>query len=641
MAELPVDPPSEAGYRSASMPRGRTWLVAMLVVVGVTTLAAPSASASGVACAGCSGTYTGSWSAQIQNVTPEGTVTYGMSLSWTEMLTTATGGNGASGVWSLASAQGTVTFTNSGSSSDDCSASLTPNLALAGDITQFGPQVEEGSAVTVSAHPPTYWSGDPTEPLVSSDNTHAGCDFTNELAYESGFWTGFSGASCHYAGPSAAEAMSFPVGPTTTITDNCDGQGSDSFGATGTATLKSQITLTAPGGTCTCTCAAAAAARPALSSNPSPGCPDHYQIELKAWIPYATIVDPLLPVPVLATPSELAGSCLARYRLLRGPGLLSAEFAGDNHTGYAGNSDRVTVTVGFDWDGTTISNVSAQTHVPASPTHLIETFREFLGRSWTCPEQLQAQDAANSSAGGTSATLTINSGNPFFNLSGVELAPPIYSVLTASFSGPTSLTLAWTTSLFPSHGFTVTQNGTQLYQRITWSPTCLDVHGVHGAVTLAALLNARDNQGSVTVDTNGSYAPLTASCATVSPQAGVTGPSSDGVAPVNGAGRVQLPNVVSCGSTSCTVQTTATSRTGGGAATVANEPRLIGETRTKLKRGQAIRAPLTLSSSALLRVKRGGRLHAVIKIALVAAQRRLASKTVSATLSYVATDKRR
>lgn len=232
----------------ASIPRGRTWLV-VLGVWGTVAFGASGASASGVVCAACSGTYTGSWSAQIQNVTPEGTATYGMSLSWTEMLTTPTGGNGASGVWSLASAQGTVTFTNSASPSDDCSASLTPNLALAGDITQFGPAVSEGpSAITVSADLPTYWSGDPTqtpEPLVSSDNTHPGCCFTNELAYDSGFWTGFSGSSCYYA-----EAMSFPLGTSTTITDNCDGEGSDNLGATGTATLKSQLTLSPGSSSC-------------------------------------------------------------------------------------------------------------------------------------------------------------------------------------------------------------------------------------------------------------------------------------------------------------------------------------------------------------------------------------------------------
>ena len=255
----------------ASIPRGRTRLV-VLGVLGAVAFGASGASASGVACAACSGTYTGSWSAQIQNTTPEGTVTYGVSLSWAETLSTPTGGNGASGVWSLTSAQGTVTFTNSGSPSDDCSATLSPNSALAADIGQSGPQVIEGSAVTVSAYPPTYWSGDPTqtsEPLVSSDDTDPGCDFTNALGYNSGFWTGFTGSDCHYAGTSAAEAMSFPVGTTTTMTDNCDGQGSDSFGATGTATLKSQLTLTAPGA-CTCACAAKAGAGDAHAAAASP-----------------------------------------------------------------------------------------------------------------------------------------------------------------------------------------------------------------------------------------------------------------------------------------------------------------------------------------------------------------------------------
>ena len=141
----------EIGQRTrfVLMPWGRAWFVVVLVFMGAATLAPSSASASGVACASCSGTYTGSWSAQIQNTTPEGRYS-GMSLQLDQTLTTPTGGNGASGVWSLASAQGTVTFTNSGSSSDDCSASLTPNLAVAGDITQFGPQVVEGSAVTVA-----------------------------------------------------------------------------------------------------------------------------------------------------------------------------------------------------------------------------------------------------------------------------------------------------------------------------------------------------------------------------------------------------------------------------------------------------------------------------------------------------------
>jgi len=256
--------------RLVSMPWARAWLAVGLVFAGVATLGASSASASGVACADCSGSYTGSWSAQTQYVTPEGTITDGMSLMWTETLTTPTGGNGASGVWSLASAQGTVTRMDSGDSSNDCSASLLPNLALAGDIAQFGPQVSEGaSAIVVNAYPPTYWSGDPTqtsEPLVSSDDTDPGCYFTDELAYDSGFWTSFTGGSCHYAGISA-EAMSFPIGTKQTIADNCDVQGSDSFGRTGTATLTSQLTISGPG---SCALAAAAASPLVVAIQPNP-----------------------------------------------------------------------------------------------------------------------------------------------------------------------------------------------------------------------------------------------------------------------------------------------------------------------------------------------------------------------------------
>ena len=226
------------------MSRGRTWVVAVLVVVSAAVLGASIASASGVACASCSGTYTGSWSAQDQYSTPEGTQTASLSLSWTETLITAAGSG--NGVWSLTSAQGTISFTNSGDSSDDCTATLSPNPALAGNVTMYAPQVTEGpSVVAVGGGPPTYWSAG--QPLVSSDNTHPGCYFTNELSYESGFWTKFTGSSCHYAGPSANEAMSFPVGPPTTIADNCDVQGSDSFGRMGTATLTSKLTLSAPG----------------------------------------------------------------------------------------------------------------------------------------------------------------------------------------------------------------------------------------------------------------------------------------------------------------------------------------------------------------------------------------------------------
>lgn len=233
------------------MSRGRTWVVVVLVAVGAALLGASSASASGVVCPGCTGTYTGMWTAHTTVTNDGNSATQDLSLSWTESLQTAPGAGGP--VWSLASAQGTITYDLTGDTPEHCSASLTPNLALAADITEFAPQVVEGaSAIAVNAAPPTYWSGDPAsdpEVLVSSDDTNDNCSYTpNDTAYNSGFWTGFSGSSCHYAG-TGAEAMSFPLFASTTIGDNCDVQGSDGTpgGKTGTATLSSQLTLTPPG----------------------------------------------------------------------------------------------------------------------------------------------------------------------------------------------------------------------------------------------------------------------------------------------------------------------------------------------------------------------------------------------------------
>jgi len=100
----------------------------MLVMVGAMALGMSSAHASGVACAGCSGTYMGSWSAQIQSSGPDGTVMSSLSLSWTETLTTAAGSG--TGVWSLTSARGTI-CTPAPIPGVDCTATLSPS-AIAG-----------------------------------------------------------------------------------------------------------------------------------------------------------------------------------------------------------------------------------------------------------------------------------------------------------------------------------------------------------------------------------------------------------------------------------------------------------------------------------------------------------------------------
>ena len=103
------------------MARGRIWLV-VTVVAAVVAAAAPTASASGVSCADCSGRYTGSWSAKVQFIGSSATATYSVSLNWTETLKTPSGST--SGVWSLVSAQGTVSYVSSANPNADCTATL-------------------------------------------------------------------------------------------------------------------------------------------------------------------------------------------------------------------------------------------------------------------------------------------------------------------------------------------------------------------------------------------------------------------------------------------------------------------------------------------------------------------------------------
>ncbi|HUA69631.1 MAG TPA: hypothetical protein VMA96_01065, partial [Solirubrobacteraceae bacterium] len=168
-------------------------------------------------------------------------------LSWTETLKQVQGG---SSFWQLTSANGTVQFTNTGDTSDNCDATLSPNPAIAGNVTEFAPQIVQGAiSVSVSAEPPTYWSGQAStapDPLLSSDALDPGCYFSNNTAYASGFWTSFTGSECHYT-DGGGEAMVFPLDATSTVYDNCSAQGSDAQGDTGTATLTSQLTLTPPG----------------------------------------------------------------------------------------------------------------------------------------------------------------------------------------------------------------------------------------------------------------------------------------------------------------------------------------------------------------------------------------------------------
>jgi hypothetical protein len=196
-----------------------------------------SAGASGVACGGCVGSYSGTWNAQVSYAHG---VTAALSLGWTESLVPGSNGESA---WELASVSNNsnVQFSDPGPPNTSCTASLSANPALAGNLGGvFGPQVTEGgSSIMIDPWPPTWWSSSPStypDPLVSTPVTeNSECDNTSlETAYEDGFWT-FSGNDCH-------PQISVPVAAKSTVQDDCIATGSGNE-ATGTGTLHSTLTI--------------------------------------------------------------------------------------------------------------------------------------------------------------------------------------------------------------------------------------------------------------------------------------------------------------------------------------------------------------------------------------------------------------
>jgi hypothetical protein len=225
-------------------------VVALVALLGM--VSAGSARASGVECVNCTGSYSGTWTANVQYF--NGASASLTMLNWTETLVPGSAASGGYSAWDLTSASGTVTF-NQPSDGDSCSASLSPNPQVAdGLLNTFGPQVEEGSDTTIDPWPPSWWSsiaGATGPALISTPSTgDSNCDFTSsETAYEDGGWS-FSGAGCN-------TEISVPTGSTETVPDDCTGKYSDAFGNKGTGTLQSTLTISTLG-TCTCSCGAAA-----------------------------------------------------------------------------------------------------------------------------------------------------------------------------------------------------------------------------------------------------------------------------------------------------------------------------------------------------------------------------------------------
>jgi hypothetical protein len=230
----------------------------------------------------------------------------------------------------------------------------------------------------------------------------------------------------------------------------------------------------------------------------------HFHIELKGWIPQAQVVDPFDPFDAwpYAFASRTEGTCLTVPPSLQSSTTITARFLGDNHGPYAG-SFRALGAIDFDWDGTSLLNVT-----PANPmegfTHRLQIY-SIAGKGARCMFVGHAP---------TSGISERQSGGPAFELgiccaSGkdplVSSAPSFHAVVDGLISSQDELSYTFDSSGFPSIGVQVTRDGTLADTNTLNDANCLsqsDVLGVPAIGKLAAGFSVIEEGDEVIVPAN-------------------------------------------------------------------------------------------------------------------------------------------
>ncbi|HEY7138310.1 MAG TPA: PKD domain-containing protein [Acidimicrobiia bacterium] len=156
----------------------------------------------------------------------------------------------------------------------------------------------------------------------------------------------------------------------------------------------------------------------------------HYRIEMKAWIPQASVVDPLAPqtvsFPVWLAPlvTGQLGPCIqnaARGLTINQNLTIRSQFIGDGHADYgavnAGVADfRVRNVVEFDWDGARIRNFVPDTSNPGFGRTIRQLVVSAPGKpTTTCSQRADASPAfryQDSQTGNTTFSIGVSGYDP-------------------------------------------------------------------------------------------------------------------------------------------------------------------------------------------------------------------------------------
>lgn len=238
-----------------------------------------------------------------------------------------------------------------------------------------------------------------------------------------------------------------------------------------------------------------------------------YEVELKAWIPFAKVVDPEEPVRASDWLDTISSVASAIADALEGPITAKLKYEyhsyyrGDGHVGYAGGY-RVLSKASFDYDGHKITNFK---HVGAYGT----SHRDYNYRAWlelsagigpfrkTLASKTVASGSHTQTGTATHATsgsatsanqfsLGMSSANPLV----MTWAPTIDSDMTGKLDPSGDMAIHFDTDLFPSHGIQVTRDGAVIKTQVVNDPSGINPLGPIGAIDIGRRLVSHSNHGT-------------------------------------------------------------------------------------------------------------------------------------------------
>ena len=196
----------------------------------------------------------------------------------------------------------------------------------------------------------------------------------------------------------------------------------------------------------------------ALVAKPASASVNTYQVELKAWIPQATVSGPAPDPQYMCGPPAIGRAY---------------QYNGNNHVDYGGSGDydyKTLLDYKFNWDGSQIADID-----------VVPRYGYTVVNDGLCSAQARANHSQTVTAGSSNSfTMNTSVSDPM-----VFGAPSLDATLNGTFVSPDHLVVSLKTDKFPSYGFQIIKNGVTIATVVDFDSSCITTTGLAGEANLA------------------------------------------------------------------------------------------------------------------------------------------------------------